>query len=133
MNNLLKPLLAGSVIYLPLELASYIGEIADDWIASYFPMSLLGLTTLLGLFLPGLVAGAFTRAKPFLVGCALGVIVSVVYFALSVVFLGWDWAVAGIRLSPAAIPLLFGFSVVFTYAGYSASKRVGSSKTDAVT
>lgn len=129
----LKPLLVGTSIYSALELLAYLGEFADDWITSGLAMSVLGFTTSLGFFLPGMVAGALTLTKPILVGCGLGVAVSVVYFILSVVFLGWGWAVAGVRLSPAAIPLLFAFTCVCTYAGHLAAKRAGSSHTIAAT
>ena len=128
-----KPLLIGSGLYLVLGLASYIGEVAGDRASSDLAMSILGIGTLLGLFLPGLVAGSLTNSRPLVVGCVLGAVVSVVYFALSVVLLGWGWALAGIRLSPFAIPVLFAATVTFTYGGYQASKRLNSARSDAVT
>lgn len=131
--NIMRPLLAGAGIYLILELAGYIGEIAGDRVSSEITLSILGIGTLLGLFLPGLVAGSLARSRPLWVGCALGGVVSVIYVALSVFFLGWDWALAGIRLSPLAIPLLFAATLAFTYGGHLASKRVKSARSDAVT
>lgn len=129
----LKPLLAGSSTYLVLELASYIGEVAGGWFTPTLTMNLLGITTLLGFFLPGLMAGFLAHKRPLAIGSGLGLIVAILYFSISIVFLGWDWAVAGIRLSPAAIPILFAFTLVFTYGGYTATQRLKRSNSDAVT
>ncbi|WP_205596422.1 hypothetical protein, partial [Wenzhouxiangella sp. XN201] len=103
---------------------SYIGEVAGDWITPALTMNLLGITTLLGFFLPGLMAGFLAHERPLAIGSGLGLIVAILYFSLSVIFLGWDWAVAGIRLSPAAIPTLFALTFVFTYGGYTAAQRM---------
>ena len=131
--NIVKPILAGSAIYLVLDLTNYLGEVAGDIVPLVRAMSILGTGTLLGFFLPGIVAGSLTQSRPLLVGCVLGVVVSSIYFALSVFFLGWEWAVAGIRLSPVAIPFLFVTALACTYGGHLANRKLKEGRSHAVT
>ena len=120
----------GAITYLVLELASY-----SDWLWPSMKVAgtVSGVATLLGLFVPALVAASTARRSPLIVGAALGVSVIVVRFALSIPLLGWDFAVADLRVSPAAPLLLFAFCIVFTYAGTVLVNRISAANRDVVT
>jgi len=113
-NRLGLAVLAGSSVYGALELMSY-----SDWLwpSASLAGTVGGVATILGLFVPALVAASIARRSPIAVGTALGISVIVVGFAISVPVISWDFAVADLRLSPAAPLLLFAFCIVFTYAG----------------
>lgn len=129
-NRIALAVFAGTVVYLILEIVSY----ADwFWPSAGAVASVSGLATLLGLFVPALVAASFGRRSPLIEGAALGVSVVIVRFLLSVSLIGWDFAVAELRIGPAAPLILFAFCIAFTYAGAAIINRASAANSNAVT
>jgi hypothetical protein len=109
---------AGALLYLLLLCLSHLAAqdpkagdvLQENWVEV--------ISTILGWFLPALLAGSLTRARPVIVGIVLGVLMVLVDFGAVVVLYGWDWAVAALGSSAGSSLLSVLFAVVFAFAGW---------------
>ena len=109
---------AGGSLYLALISVSYLSSQSPDTDGIYQDGLIESVASLLAWFLPALVAGSITRAKPIILGSILGLLMVTFDFGVTAIAFGWEWAVALLGVFPASQMFLVISAMAFAYAGW---------------